>query len=203
MGPFFVQAQGAALAPTIPTSEPSEFVAGDSVFFDIADATYPPSEGWALSYAFVGASPFELGPDEITADPVAGLYRVRVPPSVTGTLSPGTYTWYRYASIGSPAERHTAMSGVCYVQADKVGAAGTPTAAEQELPLVDAAIRALLAGGVKAYQIQGRAFTKLDLPELLKWRGKLRNEVSLERAAAAGRESRFGRKIGVAFRGPR
>lgn len=42
------------MAPTTPTGEPSEIVAGDSIRWRVADHTdYPQFEGWTLKYELV------------------------------------------------------------------------------------------------------------------------------------------------------
>lgn len=188
------------MAPTIPTIEPGEFVAGDSVDWNVTDAVYPPSEGWLLSYAFVGPTPFELGASEITSNLVSNIFEVRIPTSITDALEPGTYTWYRYATLAG--KRYTTLAGSCVVNADKVAAAPAQTRAERDLAAYTAARDEIVLGRSKAYQIQGRAFTKLDLEFLEKRIGILRGQVNAERRAARGGEAKFGRTVRVRFNGP-
>jgi hypothetical protein len=63
------------------------------------------------------------------------------------------------------------------------------------LAAVEAAIEALLNGGVESYSIGSRSVTKLDLAELFAQREKLQNQVNREtggivRLARMGRTSR-------------
>jgi hypothetical protein len=51
------------------------------------------------------------------------------------------------------------------------------------LALVETALESLLTGGISAYSINGRQFTKLDLPELNKMRKELQASVA---AASSG-----------------
>lgn len=63
------------------------------------------------------------------------------------------------------------------------GAIDGRTQAETDLAAVQAAIRAIVAGGAKQYSIGNRAFTKLDLSELMERESRLKAEVKREQKA--------------------
>ena len=63
------------------------------------------------------------------------------------------------------------------------GALDGRTQAETDLTAVQTAIRAIVAGGAKQYSIGNRAFTKLDLSELMERESRLKAEVKREQKA--------------------
>lgn len=191
------------MAPTIQTSEPADFTAGDSVYWNLTDATYPPSEGWALTYSFLGPTTFQLGTAEISVDAASDSYQIRVPTTKTSPLSPGTYTWYRTFTKASTGERYGEVArGATVIRLNPAAAGSTLTEAEKQLVNYKAARDAILSGGVKQYTVADRSFTKLDLPYINKQIGIYSDKVRRERAAANDGGPVFGRTVGVRFRLP-
>ena len=55
------------------------------------------------------------------------------------------------------------------------------------LTLVQAAITAILTGGVKSYDVEGQQVTKLDLPDLLQQERELIGQINRQRRGGAFR----------------
>ena len=53
-----------------------------------------------------------------------------------------------------------------------------PMTAQEELALIDEAIRAILSGGVASYSINGRSLTKLDYRMLVQRKAELEAQIA-------------------------
>ena len=107
--------------------------------------------------------------------------------SVTGDFDAGEWFWQAVATKDS--EVLTLGNGMLTVKASMVYS-GTPgafdgrTQAEKDLDAVQAAIRAIVDGGVvQEYRIGTRNLKKYDLPDLIALEGKLKAEVKREQQA--------------------
>jgi hypothetical protein len=96
--------------------------------------------------------------------------------------------WYWQAIATSGSDKVTVGAGQLQVLA-ALDYTGTPGAfdgrsqAQIDLDAVQAAIRAIVSGGAKQYNIGSRSFTKLDLSELMERESKLKAEVKREQMA--------------------
>ena len=96
--------------------------------------------------------------------------------------------WYWQAIATYSGEKITLGAGQLEVL-QALSYTGAPGAidgrsqAETDLEAVQAAIRAIVAGGAKQYSIGNRAFTKLDLSELMERESRLKAEVKREQKA--------------------
>lgn len=183
---------------SIPTTEPAEFTAGDSLAWNLTLADHPPSGGWTLTYAFAGLT---LGPSEIT--PVGDVYQVRVPaPKTAAIQAPRAYRWAAYATKG--AERHTVRTGSVVARANLATAVDSRTAAELELARLDAAIAAVEARiaareGERSWTQGNRGASYADealLRDLKRQRGIARAQVNAERGQV------FGSTVRITYRRP-
>lgn len=126
------------------------------------------ADGWVLSYSIRGASAPVWDAAYVTDD--GQQWTVTIPAAITAAISAGSYTF----------ERHYALSGARYtdrlprldVEADAATAASGALQTFEEKML--AALKSLLYGtgtvsDVEAYQIHGRAITKMKRLELQKW----------------------------------
>jgi hypothetical protein len=93
------------VAPTPPTREPRQFIAGDTILWTKQLADYPPADGWLLHYKLVGPSTLAA---DITAVDDGGTFDVTIPAAATGFggFIAGTYRMIGYVD-GVGAERHT------------------------------------------------------------------------------------------------
>src|SRR3990167_1080353 len=89
---------------TIPTTEPAEVRAGDTVEWTKSLGDYPASDGWTLKYAMRG--PMVI---DITATASGSSYAVSVAKTVSALWIAGLYYWQAYVEKGS--DRHTVGTG--------------------------------------------------------------------------------------------
>ena len=186
------------MAQTVPTSEPSSVVAGDTVAWTKSLADYSAADGWVLNYRLINAA----GKIDIVATASGADHAVSVAAATSAAWAPGDYVWQGY--VEKAAERYTVGSGAITIKPDLAAeAAGfdTRSAARKALDLLDAA---LVTHGANAwtqeYEIAGRRMKFKSAGEFMAWRDKLKAEVAREEAAdriAAGMGG--GRKVYVRF----
>lgn len=180
IGPTF-RARARPLAPSIPSSEPTVVNAGDTWQWDKSLQDFPASDGWTLSYSFVGPGTVA----DIVASGSGSRYEVRQSPNVSSAYTPGRYNWAAFVSRAAPAERHTVAQGVILVRPNLETATPGLTTDEAELVRLDAAIAELESSGKQEVSIDGRSFKRADLAELKRQRGFTRARV--RRARNPGR----------------
>lgn len=168
------------------TALPDTFPAGTTVKYTRSLSDYPATSGWTLKLLLAGAGTH-------AEDAVANgdAFDVTLTAAETAALPPGDYRWVERVEKGG--EVYDVATGVVTVTPNL--ATATPGSLqsweEKELAAVEAAIAAILAGGIAAYQIAGRAVTKVDLPTLQKLRASLRTEIARQRGQAPGRQWKF------------
>lgn len=174
------------MAANIPETEPSEVVAGDTARWLKALSDYPPSDGWALSYALV-VSGVRL--TIAASDYGDGRHYVNVAAATTAAWAVGIYDWQAYVTHSGTGERYTVGSGILQVQPGFAAAASGYDGRSHARRMLDA-IEASLEGRADAGQLEligqvlgDRSVTRN--PEiLLPWRDRYRAEVQSELAAA-------------------
>jgi hypothetical protein len=117
-------------------------------------------------------------------------WKITLTTATTAAMASGDWTVQVVATVdGAP---HTLRRGTLTVR-KSLAFSGTPGAfddrsqAQKDLEAVEEAIRALIGGAVE-YQIGalgsgGRKVRRVDLPELIKWRDRLKSEVMREKRA--------------------
>lgn len=168
------------MAPTIPVGEPTSLVAGSTAKWTLSSGTYPVSEGWALSYAFNGASTLAWSSGYVTDD--GSTFTVTLSASVTGKLTPGTYEatriWTGSGSYAGEVYREPLDPILVVADPAQQGPGDRLAFAEVNLKHVEVAITTRLCGDEpEEYEIGGRSVTKMSLAELKKTRAELRSEV--------------------------
>jgi hypothetical protein len=181
------------MSHTVPTSEPTELRAGDSWQWDTVLDSYPPSEGWTLTYYFQG--PAEVLPAEASTASAGDYYEVRELPAVSEAYTPGTYTWEARVSDGT--DTHTVAIGVVRVVSNLEAAAPQKTHGERCLEAVEAALEGRVTADTQSFQINGRVTAQIPVKELLELRGHFRSEVWRERNPGL-----MGPQVGVRFGEP-
>ena len=147
------------MAPSIPTTEPETLTAGTTAKWTRSWTDFPAADAWAISYKFRGAGSFDVA-GVITN----GEYLFTVTPTLTQDLDPGTNSWVALATLGS--ETYEAARGVLVLEAN----------------LAAAAIEGRLTADMQAYQIAGRAVTKIPILELYQLRARYQREVAAGKA---------------------
>jgi len=109
--------------------------------------------------------------------------------TTSAAFDAGNWYWQAIATRSDPAETLTLGNGSFVVKAalsysDTPGAFDGRTQAQKDLDAVQAAIRAIVDGGVvQEYRIGTRNLKKYDLPDLIQLEGKLKAEVKREQQA--------------------
>lgn len=163
----------------IPSTEPGNFAAGETVQWTKAVADYPSTDNWSLVYAIRGPSVFP----SFTATPNSdGTYSITIAAADSTALLPGRYLWASHAyKAGPPVLRYAVERGVILVTANLETTETIVTHAAEALPIVEAAIKGRLTGDMQQYQIAGRSITKIPIKELYALRSFYRAELAKER----------------------
>jgi hypothetical protein len=167
---------------------PAELVNGDSGVWDdipTSDNVGNPidSSGYDLIYSIRGAKTLDL-----TAAAQGTGWRTSISSTQSVTLDAGDYFWQAYAQQRSPGTaRITIGSGQLTVKPNlKTATAGFDgrSQIQQDLDAVQAAMRAMVAGGaVQEYTIAGRSLRKIALAELMVLESQLKAQLFRERKA--------------------
>lgn len=156
------------MARTVPTTEPSILVAGDSWSWTKSLSEFPPSEGWALGYSIRGAS--TLLDTDVVVSTVGSLFSIVVDKVKTAALVAGAYQWQSY--VTKAAERYTVETGIISVLPSLSGFTGSQgqNHIERTYALLEAAIEGRITKDYQNYSINGRAISKIDIKELVRLR---------------------------------
>lgn len=167
------------MAPTIPTVEPTNPVAGDSWKWDKTLPDYPASDGWQLTYYVYGPENITLAwATEVTAN--GDVFEVRVAATKTDDLtSAGSYELVGRVTDGT--DTYTVVKKTINVIANPATVAAGKSVARQ---MVEAHEAALLANpkmtGVVRVTVNGRTVEYGDAGAfdraLARWRLKLEYE---------------------------
>lgn len=164
------------MARTIPTTEPSILVAGDTWNWTKTLANYPPAEGWTLGYSVRGID--TLLDADVVVTPSGTGYSIVVAKAKTTPLRAGAYRWVSY--VDKAGEHYTVEDGVFTVlpnMAAMVGSAGQ-THAERTLALIEAKIEGRITADAESYSINGRALSRIPVKELLRLRAVYQAKVN-------------------------
>jgi hypothetical protein len=157
----------------IPSCEPSQFVAGDTVQWTKSLADFVPSDGWTLKYRFtnpiVGA---EIAAANVACTPnAAGYWDVSVS-AANSLVAAGVWRLIGWVS-NVAGERHVIFDEEMTILADATTVSPTGLLTPNERILI--AIAARLEGRVTAdqeqVQINGTAITRIPIEKLSALRG--------------------------------
>lgn len=190
---------GGAAAYQVPTSEPTQCIAGDTWQWTAQFADYPTSEAGTLTYGFTGPATFAL---TSVCTIVGDSYSVTVPAATTAAYAAGTYQWAAYITLAGV--RHTARVGTMYVAPNLATITGVNQShAAKMLALIEAELEARVTGAsaggeasIESYQIAGRSVSKIPTKELETMRGRYRWAVYCEQHPGS-----LGPSVGVRFTG--
>jgi hypothetical protein len=163
----------------IPSTEPTNFAAGETVQWTKSVADYPSTAGWSLIYSIRGPTVFP----NATATPNAdGSYSITIAAVDTAPLKAGLYLWASHAyKAGPPILRYAIERGVILVTANLDTVETIETHAAEVLPIIEAAIKGRLTGDMQQYTIAGRQIMKIPIRELYALRAQYRAELAKER----------------------
>ena len=172
------------MAPTIPTTEPTQFTVGDTVKWTKVLSDFPASDSWALTYAFVNSAG-TFSESTSTAD--GDRHAIVITTAHSAVFAAGDYDWQAYATKGT--ERFPAGSGSTIVNANYAdGAVDARSHAKITLDAIEAVIEGRATSDQSSVSIGGRAITKLSPAELLEfysfYKAEYASETKAERIAA-------------------
>lgn len=135
------------------------------------------SDAYTLTYAVRGATVLNL-----TSTPFGNGWQTALTVQQSTALTAGQYYWQSYLTAGSV--RFTVGQGQTVVVANYSSAiAGFDgrTQLEKDIDAVDAAIRAMVAGGaVQEYSIGSRSLKKMTIADLISLRSQLKYRLIVE-----------------------
>lgn len=170
------------MAIPIPTREPSEITAGDTVTWSKSLADYPASAGWVLKYRLINAA----AKIDITASASGDDHLVAVSAASSAGWAAGSYTWQSY--VTKAAERYTLETGSLAIKPDLAAQAGgfdTRTPSRKTLDLLDAAmVEHGSSAWTQEYEIAGRRMKFVNAADFMAFRSKVVAEVGREETAA-------------------
>ena len=167
---------------TVPTQEPSQIIAGDSVTWVRSLPDYPASLGWVLHYAMLS-----LGKAPILIDGTAqgNDHLVELTAVATAAYAAAEYRWTSYVTNG--AERKTLASSTIRILPDPATATEAFDPRTENQKILDA-ITAVLAGELTnplaKYKIAGREAERHSRMELLKLQSIYQHRVAVENGKA-------------------
>lgn len=171
---------------------PAQITAGDTVTWRDGATTdnlgnLIDSSAWTLTY-YLRTDKANHGATAVGSAYGSG-WQTTLSATTTAAFDPGHWFWQAIATNGSNkitlgAGQLDVLAALSYT--GNPGAFDGRTQAHQDLDAVDAAIRALVSGGVvQEYMIGNRKLKKYDLSELQVLRSRLIAEVKREQAAAS------------------
>jgi hypothetical protein len=178
---------------TIPTAEPKEFNAGDTVKW-LKALDYKPGDGWTLKYALRGA-----GSIDITATTSGDKHLVTIAASATADYIAGQYQWT--ASVEKGAEKYTIDTGYIEIKPN----AATATTLNDDYITLKADIEAVNAFIRKdykyaSYSINGRSLSSRSVSELFLLRDRLlRDKLTKETEMRLNKGLKTSNKIKTRF----
>lgn len=155
-----------SLSVPVPSREPTQFVAGDSVIWTRSLSSYPASDGWSLHYRF-------LGPYEFASDPVVsvvdGTFKAVLAAAATAAedFIAGTYRLVAWVD-GVNNERHTVLDTFVEILPNVAVAsfASLQTHVERVIAACEAAIEGRLGADVARYGREGTFVEKLPIEQI-------------------------------------
>lgn len=165
---------------------PGEIRAGDSATWRDCSArdnlgNAVTSAAWTLKYALRQGSVLLT----LTASSYQDGWQTTISKAQSAGFAAGVVFWQAYVE-DTNSNRITLGSGQTKFLpsiAESDSSFDGRSQAQQDLDAVEAAIRALITGGAKAYTIGGRSVTKNDMAELLVWRDRCQAKVAIEKKA--------------------
>ena len=165
------------MAATIPTTEPLQFTAGDSVKWTIAIPDYAASDGNVLSYSFVNSAG-AFTESTSTADGDSHAIVITAADSVDFTA--GVYTWQAYITT-SGSERYQVRAGTTLVKTNyATGAFDSRSHVKKVLDAIEEVIEGRASEDAAALSVAGRSITKMTLEELISARSKYMAQYQVE-----------------------
>lgn len=164
----------------IPTTEPVEIIAGDTLSWKKYLSDYLPSDDWTLKYAFINSE----GKIDIESTADENYHLIEETSATTALWTPGIYNWKSYVE-NSDSDRYTIATGTIEIKPDlAMYDDGLDTRSHAKIMLD--AIEDILEGAGTAKSIDlvskalgGNSITR-DRERLKQWRNYYKAEYNME-----------------------
>ena len=169
---------------TIPTVEPLEVIAGDTLTWKKSFSDYPASDSWVLSYALVKDGKIILIDDtEVTTD--GDYHVVEVSAETSAAYTAGTYKWQAYVTLSGA--RYQVGEGTMEIKPNfatqSTGYDGRTTV-KQTLDALEAMMLRKASKDQMSLTVpNGRRVDRLSPEQLLMWRDRMKSEYEKEKQA--------------------
>lgn len=151
------------MSAEIPSSEPLEIIAGDTVLWHKVLADYSIAGGWTLKYRIIGTG---INLEKIATDD-SGTYLVTIAAAdLAAIVAEAVCRLVGWVEKG--AEKWTVYDDYCRVQPNLRTATADQlkTKAAKTLEAIEAALEGRITADLESYQVNGRAVTKIPIKEL-------------------------------------
>ena len=178
-----------------PTREPSDIRQGDTTKWLIHLPAYPASDGWTLTYYFLGNGVKQT--QAATVDVDGDDYDITLPAALTSALVVGEVAWQAKAAKATTKEVYTVRYGTMQVHPDLavVGANYDPRSdARQMLDAVNDLIKTLANNPSESKTINGVAYNQKKLGDLFTLKRRLEEDVFNEENKARIKAGLGGRR---------
>lgn len=156
----------------IATTEPSEFISGDSVTFIKNLPDYQPQDGWTLHYVFINESKRETVQASDNGD---GRHLIEISAADSKAYKSGSYKFFAYVTDGT--DRFSVSEGALIIKPDYTSPSFDPrTHVKKVLDALEAVIEDKATEDQLSVTINGRSIQLLSPLEILKWRDKYKAE---------------------------
>lgn len=158
------------MTTSVPTSEPVQFVGGDTVAWTRTLSAYPPSQGWSLHYRLLGL----LVDAAIVDAGASGVFSLAFAPSDTDQILLETTARLAGWVTNVAGETHTIFDGVVRILPNVRFAstvADLQTHVERVLAACEARIEGRITADVARYGREGAFVDKLAITDVLKIQG--------------------------------
>jgi hypothetical protein len=169
------------VAASIPTIEPQQFRAGDTIKWNRTFSDYAADAGWTLAYRLLSTTKgYDVNGALITS--TGGTFNIVIPAATSKTYLADEYSWVAFVTKGS--ERYTVAKGRLKILPDiaaQIDGYDDRSANKKILDAIDALISGAATSDVQQYRIGSRELTKMNRMELLKFRAVYASKVRAER----------------------
>ncbi len=165
------------MTTSIPTTEPSTIIPGDTVKWTKTLKDYPASSGWVLSYDLIKSdtrytfSAITSGED----------HAVIIPAATSAGYVSGNYEWR--ARVSKSGEVFTVGSGRITISVSFGDEGDARSQARRALQAIEDTLEGRASSATAEYEIAGRRMKYIPIPELLVLRDRYRIDVAREDAA--------------------
>ncbi len=162
-GGFFRYPAPRAMSSSLPLAVPSKLAAGSTWRWERRLPSHPASDGWSLTYHFRGP-----GKIDVAATPSGDHHLVVATAASTAELPPGPYRFKALAE--RDGEVVEVDEGLLSVTENFATLQDGLTYNQRMLAAIEARLEGRITADAETFQINGRAVSRIPLPELMKAR---------------------------------